>query len=214
MIQLYGAPRTRAHRVLWMLEELGLEYENVTDHATADGEPSPRLLELNPNGKVPTLVDGDVVVWESLAVNFYLADRYDGGLKPASALEWTRAMQWSLWVATEVEETLFVVLRNRVALPEGERSASAADAAEADLAAPLAVLDGVLNTCRYLVGERFSVADLNVASILSLSTAAGLPLADYPNVRRWLRECSSRPAARETFARAIRDAGLDVPAAS
>lgn len=207
MIKLYGPPRTRTHRVLWMLEELGLEYENITETHT-DDKPIPELEALNPNGKVPTLVDGDTVVWESLAVNLYLADRHDGGLKPRSESERIQALQWSFWAATQVEETLFIALRNRVTFAEDERDPAAADAAEGELARPLTALDQVLAERPFLLGEKFSVGDLNVASILALSGPAAVSLDAYPNVRRWLGECISRPAAREVLARATQDAGL------
>ena len=91
---------------------------------------------------------------------------------------------------------------------EDERDPAAADAAEGELARPLTALDQVLAERPFLLGEKFSVGDLNVASILALSGPAAVSLDAYPNVRRWLGECISRPAAREVLARATRDAGL------
>ncbi len=75
MIKLYGIPASRAARCLWMLEELDLEYENVPTHFIGDSK-KPDYLKLNPNGKLPTLDDDGLVVWESMAINLYLARKY------------------------------------------------------------------------------------------------------------------------------------------
>ena len=82
MIRLYGEPRSQAFRCVWMLEELGLDFELVPTSFSNGESRAPDFLAINPNGKVPVLVDGDTTVWESLAINHYLADRYDGGLRP------------------------------------------------------------------------------------------------------------------------------------
>lgn len=208
MRRVYGAPRSRAHRVLWMLEELGLEYESVTETHDEGGVPIAELVALNPNGKIPTLVDGDTVVWESLAINLYLANRYDGGLRPRSDAQQALAVQWSLWAATEIEEPLFVTVRHRAVFPESERDPTAADAAEELLTRPLSALDTVLAKTPFLLDGGFSVADLNVASILALSGAGRVSLERFPHAARWLRQCAARPVAIDVFGRATRDAGL------
>ena len=117
MITLYGVPRSRAMRALWMLEELGVPYENVTTSFIGETR-TPEFLKLNPNGHIPVLRDGDLVVWESLAINLYLAMKYGkGGLWPASQADQGRAIQWSLWAMTTVESPLMLVLMNRAFLP-------------------------------------------------------------------------------------------------
>jgi glutathione S-transferase len=196
MIKLYGIPASRALRPLWMLEELGLEYENVPTNFTVDNR-KPEYLALNPNGRIPTLVDGDIVLFESMAINLYLARKYDGGLEPKSLEDQARAVQWSFWVVTELEKLLVTVILNRFVFPEAERDPAAIDSALAEIPKPLAVLDGVLEGRRYLVGESFSVADLNVASVLVWAAPSGVSFAKYPNLERWLQECLSRPAARK-----------------
>ncbi|HKA29898.1 MAG TPA: glutathione S-transferase N-terminal domain-containing protein, partial [Candidatus Binatia bacterium] len=113
MLKLYGVPRSRAMRSLWMLEELGLPYENVkVDFIT--GTKASGFKELNPNGHIPVLQDGDLVLWESLAINLYLARKYDKGLWPKTVEDEGRAYQWSLWAMTEAEEPLLTALLNRV----------------------------------------------------------------------------------------------------
>ena len=81
MIKLYGIPRSRTMRPLWMLEELGLPYENVKVSFVNETR-TPAFLKVNPNGHIPVLQDGDLTLWESMAINLYLARRYDKGLWP------------------------------------------------------------------------------------------------------------------------------------
>jgi len=81
MIKLYGIPRSRTIRPLWMLEELGLPYENVKVSFVNETR-TPAFLNLNPNGRIPVLQDGNLTLWESMAINLYLARRYDKGLWP------------------------------------------------------------------------------------------------------------------------------------
>jgi glutathione S-transferase len=198
MITLYGVPRSRAMRPRWMLEELELPYENVKTHFATGETRSPEFLRLNPNGHIPVLRDGDLVIWESMAINLYLARKYDKGLWPKTVEDEGRAFQWSVWAMTELEEPVLMVLLNRVVFPEGQRDANkAADAAER-FKAPLRVLEGALGGGDHLLGDAFTVADLNVASVLSWAPLAGLDLAAAPQAQSWLGRCTARPA----FARA------------
>jgi glutathione S-transferase len=201
MIRLYGVRASRAARCLWMLEELGVPYENVPTSFLGDAQ-KPEFLALNPNGRVPTLVDDDgTVVWESMAINLYLAERYDGGFRPRSLAERAHAVQWSFWGMTEIEPGLIEAFLHRVMLPEAQRDPKLADAGEKKLARPLRVLDGELGRRPFLLGDRFTVADLDVASVLAIAPIARIDLSAWPNVGRWLDACLSRPAARKTFGR-------------
>jgi len=195
MIQLYGISASRAFRPLWMLEELGIEFEHIPTHFQGDAQ-KPDFLELNPNGKVPVLVDGDLTLFESMAINLYLAKKYDGGLQPKTAENQARALQWSFWVMTELEKPVVTILLNRVFYPEDQRDPDAVRASQEALPRPLAVLDGVLGQRPYLVGEQFSVADLNVASVMTWADPAGIDLGAHPNIRRWLDGCLARPALK------------------
>jgi glutathione S-transferase len=194
VIKLYGVAMSRAARSLWMLEELGLGYEHIQTNFTTDVQ-KPDYLALNPNGHIPTLVDGDTVIWESMAINLYLARKYDQGLWPTTLEDEGRAFQWSFWVMTEVEEPLLTALMNRMFLPEDQRDPAKVEDALERLQKPLAVLEGELEGKDYLVENRFTVADLNVASVLAWSALAGADLSGYPRVQAWAGRCSSRPAA-------------------
>jgi glutathione S-transferase len=195
VIKLYGVPLSRASRCLWMLEELGLPYENVATHF-AGGAQTAEVKKLNPNGRVPLLDDGGLLVFESMAINLHLADKDRSGLAPRDAAERAHVVQWSIWGMTEIEPGLIDAFLHRVMFPADQRKPEVAAAGEAKLARPLAVLDAELGKRSWLVGDRFTVADLNVASILMIAPAAQVDLAKYPNVQRWLTACTARPAAK------------------
>ena len=193
MITLYGVPRSRTMRPLWMLEELGVPYENKK--VTFLGESrSPEFLRLNPNGHIPVLRDGDLVIWESMAINLYLARKYGKGLWPRTVEDEGRAFQWSVWAMTELEEPLLTALLHRGFLPEDQRDPKKADDAAERFKTPLGVLNGALAGKQYLLGDAFTVADLNVAAVLCWAFLAGLDLGKAPQAQAWLGRCTGRPA--------------------
>jgi glutathione S-transferase len=196
-LKIYGVARSRAARVLWMARELGLDYEHVrVDFATGETR-QPAHLALNPNGHIPVIDDDGFILWESMAINLYLAKKYGaGGLYPSRLEDEARAWQWSLWGMTEVERPVLTAMMNRAIFPENQRDLAAADAAEKTLTQPLRVLDGVLGPTPYLLDERFTVADLNVASILAWARPAQIDMSAFPKVAKWLGICAERPAAR------------------
>jgi glutathione S-transferase len=196
-LKIYGVARSRAFRTLWMAKELGLDYEHIKiDFATGDTR-RPEHLALNPNGHVPVIDDDGLILWESMAINLYLAKKYGrDGFYPARLVDEARAWQWSFWGMTEVERPVLTALFNRAILPEDKRDPAAADAAEKTLAAPLKVLDGALAQSANLLGDRFTVADLNVASVLSWARPAQIDMSPFPKVGEWLKNCAERPAAR------------------
>jgi glutathione S-transferase len=201
MIKLYGIPMSRASRCLWMLEELAVPYENVPTSFVGDVQ-KPDYLKLNPNGRVPTLDDDGTIVWESMAINLHLGEKYDKGYRPRSTEERAHIVQWSFWGMTEIEPALIDAFVNRVMAPEAQRNPAVADAGEQKLQRPLAVLDRQLSNRPFLLGDRFTLADLNVASVLAIAPMARIDLAKYPHVKRWLAACTDRPAAKKAMGRA------------
>jgi glutathione S-transferase len=197
VIRLYGIPASRALRSLWAIEEVGVEYEHVPTNFLGDSK-KPEYLAINPNGRIPTLVDGDVTLFESMAINLYLARKYDGGLQPKTLEDEARAVQWSFWGMTELEPPLMQMVLNKVMLPEPKRDADAVKAAEAAIRKPLGVLDGAVARRSHLLGDTFTIADLNVASVLSVAQFVGFDFSEFANVQRWYDACTARPA----FARA------------
>ena len=195
-IKIYGVARSRAFRTLWMAGELGIPYELVKVDFAGEGTRRPEFLAINPNGHVPVIDDNGFRLWESMAINLYLAKKYGvGGLNPPGLEDEARAWQWSFWGMTEVERLALTVLLNRIG-PEDQRDAAAADEAERALAAPLTVLDQAVTGIPYLLGGDFTVADLNVASILVWARQARVNLAPFARAEAWLRRCHDRPAAQ------------------
>ncbi|NKC29312.1 glutathione S-transferase family protein [Falsiroseomonas selenitidurans] len=211
MLTLYGCLRSRASRNAWLLHEAGLDFRHVPviqAYRLADPEApdaplhtrSPDFLAVNPNGHIPSLVDDGLVLHESLAINLYLARRHGGALGPADAAEDGLMGMWSLWAATEVEPHSIEILYNRVGKPPAERDAAKAEAAVAALRNPVAVLDRALAESSFLVGGRFTVADINVAEVMRYALPAPELFTDAPRVKAWMEACHARPAFRRMMA--------------
>jgi glutathione S-transferase len=181
-----------------MLEEIGIPYEHVRIRAYTESR-SPEYLRINPNGHIPSLEDDGFVLWESLAINMYLAENYaEAPLWPAGAKDHARVYQWSFWAANEIEPRI-------VRIAQGLSTKSTDPSAVADgleqLSAALRILEERLHG-PYLLGDDFTVGDLNLASTLrepgevGISGIAAIDLTPFPNVARWLDCCSDRPASR------------------
>ncbi|MGH9612845.1 MAG: glutathione S-transferase family protein [Bryobacteraceae bacterium] len=194
MLQLYGNPRSRAMRCLWMLEEMGEPYELMEKSTRADDLQTDEYRRLNPNARIPTLVDGDVVLWESMAINLYLAQKYQGPMHFAESKAFGLAAQWSFWAVLEIEALLLDLLQHRAVLPDFARDPSYAERDALLLRKPLGVLNDALAGQDYLAGASFTVADLNVAGILAWGKMARLDLSAHPLLDRWLDGCLARPA--------------------
>ncbi len=199
MIKLYGISTSRAGRCVWALEEIGLEYEQIEIHFNDGATRTPEYRAINPNERIPTLIDDGLVLYESMAINHYLADRYDGGLAPASADDRARALMWSFWANNEVENLIRPLLRNRLFLPEEDRDAVAGDLAEEQLAKPLRILDDALCGRDYLLDDRLRVADINVSHGLFWLPPAGVDLLRWPHLEAWLGRLAERPGLRATW---------------
>lgn len=195
MITLYGAMASRAHRCVWMLKELGLAFEHVPTHFMDGSTRRPEFLAINPNGRVPVLDDDGFVIYESMAINLYLAARYRGALSPSGLQEEALAAQWSFWVVTEVEKPLLLASANRRLFAEASRDEEEAQMAINKLDRPWRVLDAHLSGRDYLLGDRFTVADLNVATVMDLAPQCGIALDAWPHLREWHERCLARPAA-------------------
>ena len=192
-MKLHGTSKSRSARALWALEELGVKYDHVpTEVAKAK---SPEHVKLNPNGHIPVLeVDGHVV-WESMAINLYLAEKYGKApFWPSTPEGHADCMKWSFWGMTEVEPPLMTLLVNRIFLPAGQRDDKAAQNAENALKAPLKVLDEQIGGHEYILGNDFTIADLNVAAILSFALLVKLDMSATPKVQAWLQKCLAREA--------------------
>ncbi|MGO9603776.1 MAG: glutathione S-transferase family protein [Candidatus Binataceae bacterium] len=199
MLKIYGTSMSRAGRALWAAEELGVKFEHVPTGIGESGSRKPEFLKINPNGHVPAIDDDGTIVWESMAINLYLAEKCGKApLWPSKVEDRGHAYQWSFWGMTETEPHLIALLLNRMLLPKEQRSEQAANNALEALKAPLKVLDSHLKSSQYLLGLDFSIADLNVASVLMLAPMVQVDMSGVPAAKAWLDKCLSRPAAKKS----------------
>jgi glutathione S-transferase len=202
-LRIYGIARTRAFRVLWVAKELGLPYEHIPVEIGEAGARKPEYLAINPNGRLPAIDDAGFALWESLAITLYLAKKHSAGrLYPATLQGEAKAWQWSLWSVQEVDRGVNIWSLHAVRLPPEDRDPQKLAEALKVIAKPFGVLDAALAERAYLIGDDFTVADLNVAAVIS--RAIDMDLAATPRLGAWLRRCLERPAARE--ARRLREA--------
>ena len=206
-LKIHGIARSRAARNIWCAEECGVPYELVKANWAEDGLKTPAFLALNPMASVPVLQDGGLTLTESLAIDLYIAKKYGTakGLYPAAVEGEAKAWQWTLFAASEMEPKNGVFMANTFMKPAGERDAKAAAEAWAGLAKPFGVLNVRLVKQSWLLGDAFSVADLNVASILLGAWSNKVDFSAWPRMKAWLDRCLARPAAQKMIA--LRTAG-------
>jgi glutathione S-transferase len=196
-LRIYGIARTRAFRALWIAKELGLDYEHVPIEIGPAGARKPDYLAINPNGRLPAIEDDGFALWESLAITLYLAKKH-GRLYPTTLESEAKAWQWSLWAVQEVDRGVNIWSLHAVRLPPQERDLQRRADALKVLEAPFKVLDRALAGRPYLLGEEFTVADLNVAAVIS--RAIDMDLSATPRLAQWLERCLDRAAARSALA--------------
>ncbi len=209
-LKIYGIGPSRAVRPIWTALELGVPFELISTPYAGGATRTPEFLAINPNGHIPVLVDeraeGAITVWESMACALYIArvhGKADGQtIAPATPREEAEALRWSFWTVSELEADALTVLMHRMAMPEDQRKPELADKAESRLKVPLAVLEKHLQDQHakgeaYLAANRFTVADVCVASVASWVRPAAALLAQYPAVSAWLHACVERPAQKQ-----------------
>jgi len=206
MLTIYGVYRSRASRVYWMAEELGLEFQSVpvlqarrlADPSAPDAllnTHSPDFIAVNPMGQIPSIKDGDLVMHESLAINLYLARKYGGPLSGKTVEEDGLLTMWTVWAAAEVEpHTVKIVLTYDNGLENSEDGKQTIAVACRSLRRPLAVLENHLASRQWIVGDRFTVADLNLAEVLRYAQSEDALFQAHPNIKAWIERCQSRPA--------------------
>jgi glutathione S-transferase len=202
MLKLYGQYRSRAFRVAWMCKESSIPYEHVNVTVNVEGATckDPSYVALNPNARVPTIDDDGHVMWESAAINFYLAEKYRSPLWPADVKGKGRAYQWAFFIANDVEPHMISVMQHRVLFPPEKRDAALADASDAKLQPRLKVLDQHLSKNRFFGGDKWDMADFMVASVCFSFTAMKYDLSKFPHFQKWLMASLDRPKAKEAIA--------------
>ncbi|CAN95560.1 gst13 [Sorangium cellulosum So ce56] len=202
-MKLYEFAPTRSIRVRWALQELGVDFETVQVNLRAGENRRPEFLKLNPAGKLPVLVDGDLVLTESVAIVLYLAEKYpDKGLLPADPRERAKVNQWLLFAATELEQPLWRIARHKFLYPEDKRQPGDIPVAREDFKAMAAVLEKHMDQRQFVVGDSVTVADLVMAYTLDWADEAHL-LDDFPQLRAYMDRMYARPHAAPRIAQAF-----------
>jgi glutathione S-transferase len=201
-MHFYYSPMSSAVRVHWALEELGVPYEKHKLDLAAGDQKKPEFLAINPNGKVPALVDGDAKVFESLAIFMWLGEKYgtEKGMWPrAGTSEHATALSWLMWGTVEAATAVFQYIVHgtdgRLSLPKEHRSAHVAKQYKERFEALMKLLDERLQGRDYILGSTFSLVDVANASMVGFATMlGGLSVADHKNVAGWVARCQSRPS--------------------
>ncbi|MGH1357556.1 MAG: glutathione S-transferase family protein [Burkholderiaceae bacterium] len=195
-LTVYGIVASRASRTLWMLEELGVAYEHVPQDYKNKATRTDQFRALNPNGHIPVLLDDEIVVWESMATTLYLARKFPGELGARNLAEEAEILRWTFWVVNECEKDALQVLFHRVVMEASRRDESVARQAEKRLTVPLTIIDAHLASRQWLAADRFTVAEVNVASVLAWARAMSDFAGQFPHLADWLTRCLARPANR------------------
>lgn len=194
MITIYGSPRSSAGRCFWTLEEVEAKYENKEIDMRAGEHKAAPYLEINPNGKIPALTDGEFNIWESMAINNYLAAAYKPELLGSNPKEQGQVSQWTTWSIAELQPPLIDVFIQLVFVPEDKRDMALIEKSKAKLPNLLNILNTSLEGKTYLVAEKFSLADINTASVVSICEHLKYDINEYSNIKSWLGALSDRPA--------------------
>jgi len=202
MIQVYGFPQSRSTRIVWLLEELGVDYGfNLVDFLKMEHR-SPEFLAVNPAGKVPAIVDGDLVMTESGAIVAYLADRFaeKGLIPPAGTQERAAFEQWSYFALCELEQPLWTMGKHKFALPEEQRVAAILPTAEWEFQKALALLSEGLGDKPYILGKNFSAADILLGHTLFWGMSFKQSI-EQPNLQAYAKRLQGREALARAKAR-------------
>jgi len=177
---IHGIPYARTNYVIWAMKELGLDYEINPVNPMVGETKMPEHLARNPNGLIPVLEEDGFLLWETMAINSYLAKKYGDGLLWASdPQQEAEIMQWCVFGAISIDGPAVNYILHKQALPEKMRSADSLRLAQETLEPHLKVLDDYLAGREYFVGGRFTIADLNLSAMLDYLIQSSFDLSEY-----------------------------------
>jgi glutathione S-transferase len=202
-MKLYEFGPTRSIRVRWTLQELGVDFEPIRVNLLAGEHQRPEFLKINPAGKIPVLVDGDLVLTESVAIVLYLAEKYSGkGILPARLEERAQVNRWLLFAATELEQPLWRISRHTALYPEEQRLPADVVLASREFKDMAAVLEKYMQGRRFVAGDSVSVADFVMAYTLDWGNEDKL-LDGCPQLLAYMKRMYARPHAPPRIAEAF-----------
>ncbi|QIG51261.1 glutathione S-transferase family protein [Nordella sp. HKS 07] len=199
MIEVWGRrSSSNVQKVIWALDELGLEFKRHTVGGGFGGTHDPSYLKMNPNALVPVLRDGDITMFESNAIVRYLAARYgEGGLRPTAPRALAAAEQWMDWQQLNVVPHISAIFWNLVRVPADQRNDTAIAQANARLKEVLAIADATLGSSAWFAGDQFSFGDIVLGVLYWRYSRMDGERPDTPNIRRWFEALQQRPAYRK-----------------
>ena len=187
MYKVIGATKSRALRVMWMLEELGEPYEHI-----ACGPRSDEAKQYNPSGKIPALVDGDDVLTDSVAIMQYLADKHGKLTAPAGTPARARQDAMTFWLIDEMDAILWAAAKHSFFFPEEQRVPEIKDSLKSEFARAAKILSDRLEG-PFLMGDSITVPDLLATHCINWSIGAGFPNVD-DKLGAWAKSMRERPA--------------------
>ena len=188
MMKLYWAPRSRSFTAIWLMEETGQPYERVLTDITAGAQKKPEYLAINPMGKVPALKDGEATLAEAAAICAYVAERYpEAQLAPALGDPLRAKYLYWLFFGPGCVEPAMVQIATKI-----EMNSTAAGWGDAQRV--FDVLDKALTKGPWILGEKFSAADVAIGSALNFSVRLFKMVPSRPSFEAYVARCMARPA--------------------
>lgn len=185
-------------KVLWLMKELNLSFDQIDLGGQFGGLDAPDYRALNPTGKIPTLADGSVVVWESNTILRYLAGAYgDADIWGASWAERARADMWMEWFQSSLYPDFITAFYQCVRLPESQRDPKKLAEASERLAETYTQLDSELQTRSHVAGDHFTIGDIPIGASLYRYYTMGLEQPDLPALWSYYKRLAARPAYKE-----------------
>jgi len=210
MMQVYGFPNSRSTRAIWALEEAEAEYDYVLVDLMQGDHRKPAYLNLNPGGKVPALVHGDLVLTESAAICTYVGEQFPAsGLVPPpdQCTERAHYFQWCFFAMSELETPLWTMVKHARLLPEEYRVVAIANTCLWEFQRATHVLEHHMKGREYAVGDRFSAADILLTGILNWALHQSIAL-ESPTLQAYAERAGLRPALARARQREAKAAGV------
>ncbi|MGA2125490.1 MAG: glutathione S-transferase family protein [Xanthobacteraceae bacterium] len=202
MLKIWGRKTSsNVQKVMWAIGELQLAHERIDIGGPFGGNRETAYLAMNPNGLVPTLEDGDLVLWESNSIVRYLAGRHGAGtLEPADAVTRARASQWMDWQLSVLGPAIGPAFLGLIRTPPEQRDAAAIAASQAKTIDAMKILDAALDKRPYVAGDAFSYGDIPVGIMAYRYWQLVPQRPETPSLARWYAEIEKRPAFRQHVA--------------